>query len=47
MLLILPLFFGLDGVLFAGPAADLIAMVIALVVVRPELVKMKELETSP
>ena len=46
LLVILPLFMGLDGVLFAGPIADLLAMVIALAVVRPELVKMKEAETS-
>ncbi|MCF0122482.1 MAG: MATE family efflux transporter [Ruminiclostridium sp.] len=29
LLLILPLFFGLDGVLFAGPIADFLAMVLA------------------
>jgi len=46
LLVILPLFLGLDGVLYAGPAADLLAMVIALAVVRPELSKMKEAETS-
>lgn len=46
LLVILPLFMGLDGVLFAGPIADCLAMVIALLVVRPELVKMKEAEAA-
>ena len=46
LLVILPLFMGLDGVLFAGPIADCLAMVIALAVVRPELVKMKEAEAA-
>lgn len=41
LLLILPLFLRLDGVLYAGPTADFLAMVIALLVVRPELKKMK------
>lgn len=44
LLLILPLFLSLDGVLYAGPAADFLAMVIALLVVRPELKKMKQAE---
>lgn len=45
LLLILPLFLSLDGVLYAGPTADFLAMVIALLVVRPELKKMKEAGT--
>lgn len=45
LLLILPLFLNLDGVLYAGPTADFLAMVIALLVVRPELKKMKEAGT--
>lgn len=45
LLLILPLFLRLDGVLYAGPTADFLAMVIALLVVRPELKKMKEAGT--
>ena len=45
LLLILPLFLNMDGVLYAGPTADFLAMVIALLVVRPELKKMKEAGT--
>lgn len=42
LMLILPLFLQLDGLLIAGPVADLLAMIIALLVVRPEWKKMKE-----
>lgn len=41
LMLTLPLFLGLDGLLYAGPLADFTAMVIALLVVRPELKKMR------
>lgn len=44
LMLALPLFWGLDGLLYAAPTADLLAMAIALVVVRPELKKMRELQ---
>ena len=42
LMLVLPLVWGLDGLLYAAPTADLLAMVIALAVVRPELRKMRE-----
>lgn len=42
LMLVLPLAWGLDGLLYAAPTADLLAMVIALAVVRPELRKMRE-----
>lgn len=35
--LILPLFFGLDGVLYAAPAADILAAVIVLFFMIPEM----------
>lgn len=40
LLLILPLIFGIDGVLYAGPAADVIAAVVSFLVLRPEFRKM-------
>lgn len=42
LMLVLPLVWGLDGLLYAAPTADLLAMIIALAVVRPELRKMRE-----
>ncbi|MBR5046759.1 MAG: MATE family efflux transporter, partial [Eubacterium sp.] len=45
LLLFLPLLFGIDGVLYAGPSADIIAAVMSFLVLRPEFVKMwKETE---
>ena len=44
LLLILPLVFQIDGVLCAGPIADGLAMVISLLVVWPELRKMRQME---
>lgn len=40
LLLILPLFFGLDGILFAGPAADIGSALIVLGFVLPEMRKL-------
>lgn len=37
MLLLLPLWFGIDGVILAGPIADFIAFVVSVVFVRKEL----------
>ena len=42
LLLGLPLFFGIDGVLYAGPAADLLAAVASFIVLRPEFRAMRE-----
>ncbi len=39
MLLIFPLFLGIDGVLWAGPVADGLAGVISLLLVRHEMKK--------
>ena len=49
LLLVLPLFFGIYGVLFAGPAADLTATVVSFLILRPEFRKMwqdERLETE-
>lgn len=46
LLLLLPLAFQIDGVLWAGPVADGLAMVISLLVVRPELRKMRQMEAG-
>ena len=40
VLLILPLFLGIDGVLFAGPTADVIAATVSFFVLRPEFKRM-------
>ena len=40
LLLILPLFFGIDGVLYAGPSADIMAAVVSFLVLRPEFRRM-------
>lgn len=40
LILILPLFFGLDGILFAGPAADISSAVIVLLFIIPEMKKL-------
>ena len=40
LLSILPLFFGIDGVLYAGPTADIIAALVSFLVLRPEFKRM-------
>lgn len=47
LILLLPMLFGIDGVMFAGPAADLAAGIVAAVLVRREFRKMKRLEAAP
>ena len=42
LLLCLPLLFGIDGVLYAGPAADIIAAVASFLVLRPEFWRMRQ-----
>lgn len=42
LVLILPRFFGLDGILFAGPAADSIAFIITVILIGIEMKKMKQ-----
>ena len=40
LLLFLPVLFGIDGVLYAGPSADIIAAVVSFLVLKPEFQKM-------
>ncbi len=40
LVLILPLFFGLDGILYAGPAADTIAFMVTVILIAKEMRKM-------
>ena len=42
LLLVLPLAFGIDGVLYAGPAADVLAAATSFFVLRPEFRAMRE-----
>ena len=44
LVLILPLFFGLDGILFAGPAADSIAFIVTICLIAREMKNMKQME---
>lgn len=46
LILILPLFWGLDGVLYAGPIADGIAFVVSALLVALEMKKMRLLERA-
>ncbi len=47
LMLILPLFLGFDGILYAGPIADFIAMLVAIVMAFTELRDMRRLERLP
>ena len=42
LLLLLPRFFGIHGVLYAGPAADIVAAVVSFLVLRPEFRRMRQ-----
>lgn len=44
LIVLLPMFFGIDGVIFAGPIADLAAAVIAITFARRELGRMMQAE---
>lgn len=44
LILILPLFMGIDGILYSGPIADLIAFVISLIMIGVEFTVMKQKE---
>ena len=46
LVLILPLFFGIDGILFAGPIADGIAFLVSVVLVSLEMKKMRRAEAE-
>ena len=44
LLLILPLFFGIDGIIYTGPAADLLSAIVAIVMAGYEFKVMNKLE---
>ena len=46
LIIIFPLFMGIDGVMYAGPIADLAAFVLAIVFARKELAKMRKAEVE-
>lgn len=41
LIIIFPLFLGIDGIMYAGPIADLVAGIVAVWMVRKELAKMR------
>lgn len=47
LILILPLFFGIDGILFAAPIADGLAFFVTLFMIKKELSHMKTLDKLP
>lgn len=46
LILIIPLLFGIDGLLFAGPLADLVSFVAAILLIRRELSTIRRLEAA-
>lgn len=44
LILIFPLFFGIDGIMYAGPIADLVAGVVAVLMARRECVRMGKMD---
>ena len=44
LVLILPLFFGLDGILYSAPVSDVMAFLVSVAVISKELRRMKKLE---
>ena len=44
LILILPLFIGIDGILFAGPIADTVAFVTTVLLIRREMKHIRRLE---
>lgn len=44
LIVLLPYFMGIDGVMYAGPIADFAAAVLAFIFIKKELQKMKQLE---
>lgn len=44
LVLILPLFLGLDGILYAAPAADSIAFIVTVLLIAKEMRRIKLLE---
>ncbi len=46
LILILPIFFGIDGILFAAPIADALAFCVTVLLIKKELTHMKTLDTT-
>ena len=46
LVLLLPLRFGIDGIMYAGPLADFLAFVVSVVVIRFEMGKIRRLEAA-
>lgn len=46
LILILPLFFGIDGIMFSAPAADTIAFITTMILITKEFSLIKKLETA-
>ena len=46
LVLILPKFFGLNGILYAAPIADFVAFVVSVICISTEFKKLNELEKS-
>jgi Na+-driven multidrug efflux pump len=46
LLIVLPLFMGIDGILYAGPFADALAAIVAGIMVRIEFKDMHKLEAE-
>ena len=45
-MLILPMFFGIHGILYAGPTADCLAFVLAVILVQIEVKKIKKMNVE-
>lgn len=46
LILILPLFFGIDGIMFSAPAADTIAFITTMILITKEFSNIKKLEAA-
>ena len=46
LILILPVFFGIEGIMFAGPVADAAAFITTAIVIKREFTHIKKLEAD-
>ncbi len=46
LIIILPLIFGIDGIIYAGPIADLMAALVSVIMITREFSKMKEINSN-
>ena len=46
LLVVLPLFFGIDGIMFAGPAADFMAFLVTTGFIMGEMKKIRGMESA-